>query len=585
MKNYTNLYSQNGETDAQNGARDAKDLHERDSNPVGDQESRDPIDAPVLAEPNHEPYRRRISNPARGLKKLLRNLVRKVKPPPTPEEIAQWDEKKRQKLLNTTLVEEAKVCCRRISKSLHELGYSYVRRDSNGNITTARYITWDFVESTEDAHWLHVDMRQWPYGINSDDLLGQGVINHISRSVGHKVNVRASPEAGIWFVVERASGMMGIPVHVPITDMWAKVPSTATALTVPIGMTNNRKVVWDSIDDMVHILVAGQTGGGKSTLINGWITTLITRNTPDQLRLLLMDMKAGLEFQFFSNLPHLLQIPDVQTDEGIITDPDQVAPALKWLVNVEAKKRLGMIRDSGHRDIKTYNARRAKKMPRIVAIIDEWAQARMGTGGKDAEHELAKALQLLRAAGIHIIVCTQTPSKEVLGVLARSNLPTRIAFSCAELTASILICGDNSAVGLAPAGRSIFKRYSGSHPVQVAWISEQMVKEIVSKVITGQSTATVTTAKHDVTMDEILEWALHENMGSLRWQEVYSHFAHRGITKNEILVNLKDIENSVIEINGNTYRIEAGAGSRPRRMVAVLDQSTEPTAEGLPTNA
>jgi len=578
---WRNILSQDGGAAAEHlQAKNVRDSQGRDSSPDGDIETSQPIDGPVLAEPNHEPYKRRIANPTRGLfKRLARYVKDTISPPPTPEEIARMSERNRARLLQKTLIDEAKIATRRISRSLHELGFSYVKRDANGNITKARYISFDFVESTEDAHWLHVDLSAWPYGINSDQLLQQDVINHISRSVGHKVNVKASPEAGIWFVIERASGMMGIPMHVPIADMWAKMPATSTKLTVPIGMTNNRKTVYDNLDDMVHTMVAGQTGGGKSTLVNGWITTLITRNSPEKLRLVLMDMKAGLEFQYYANLPHLLPIPEVKTDEGIITDPDNVAPALRWLVNVEARRRLELIRQSGHRDIKTYNVRRGHPLPRILVVIDEWAQARLGHGGKQAELELAKALQLLRAAGIHFVVCTQTPSKEVLNVLARSNLPTRVAFSCAELSASILICGDNSAIGLAPAGRCIYKRMTGTQPIQVAWISEQMVTDIVDKVNNGEAPNAIPLAKHDVTIDEILLWGLHENSGSLRVNEVFAHFTHRGIPKKEVETVLKEIENKTVELNGNFYKIEAGAGTRPRRLIAIQDQETDQPAK------
>lgn len=579
-----NINSQNIGTNAdQLQARDVAVLQSSDSNPNGDVEANSLIDGPVLAEPNHEPYRRRISNPIRGiLPKLARYLRNRISPPPTPEQIAQMSEKKRTALLEKTLKGEAQVATSRISKSLHELGFSYVKKDSAGNITKSRYIGFDFVESTEDAHWLHVDMSLWPYGVNSDAILQQDVINHISRSVGHKVNVKASPEAGIWFVIERASGMMGIPVHVPIADMWTRMPQTSTKLTVPIGLTNNRKTVYDNLDEMVHTMVAGQTGGGKSTLVNGWITTLIMRNSPDELNLVLMDMKAGLEFQFFANLPHLLKIPGVKTDEGIIVDPDEVAPAIFWLVNQESKRRLTLIRESGHRDIKSYNVRRKHPMPRILVIIDEWAQARLGSDGDKAELELAKALMLLRAAGIHFVICTQTPSKQVLNVLARSNLPTRVAFGCSEMSASILICGDNSAMGLSPAGRCIYKRVSGTQPVQVAWISEQHVTEIVNKVKTGQvQDAIGQVPSHDVAVDEMLSWALHENGGSLRKTELYSHFAHRGITQKEIGDTLSDLEGTTVELLGNLYRVDPGAGSRSRRLVAMSDQDTGTEKESI----
>lgn len=525
----------------------------------------DPNDAPVIPEPNEDPLRRRLANRDYGLIPAIMRQIRKRQPALTPAEIAEMDDLQRAKMLEKVLREEARVASERISNALDRMGFSYRRYNGEGELRKLQKVTFDTIVSTEDAHWLHVNMDRLPYGVNSSNIIDQRVLDDLGKSVGHKVNLRSSDEAGIWYIVERASGMMGIPVHVAIQDMWNRFPPAANGLTLPIGMTNNRKLVFEDLDDMVHILVAGETGGGKSNAQSVLISTLAMRNSPEHVQMLLLDMKAGMEFQYYEGLPHLLEVPDV-TKTGIIEDPDQVYPAFKWLLDREAKRRMEIIRGSGHRSISDYNVRRKKPMPRLLVVCDEWGTARLGNKGEEAERELSKAVMLLRAAGIHIIIGTQTPTKQVLGLLVRSNLPTKMAFNCSELSASVIIVGDNSALGL-PVGRCIFKRGGQRLAVQFPLISTEMIKSVVSGVKEGKFEVTPTRA-HDVTLEELLVWGLHNMGGSLRYPDLHKAFDHRGITRDEIAESLKKLDGQEVIVDGKLYFVEPGTGGRPRRLVA-----------------
>lgn len=572
---HADLWSRDADAASKAASLTAKAEISRDGGTVIDGSTSDPLDNLLIPEPNDDPLKPRIVSPDHGLKKIIRIIGERLNPPLNAAERAALDDQQRIKILNQVLLTEAKEAESRIKKALDNLGYSYVRKSGDGTVKGVTYVEFSPIIPTEDAIWLHVDMDRLPRGVNSSDLIRQDVLDHLGKSVQHKVNVRATDEAGIWYVVERASGMMGLPKHVAFSDMLARFPTSANSLTIPLGMTQNRKAVFYDLDDLIHVLVAGETGGGKSNSQAVFINTLAMRNTPEMLQMLLMDMKAGMEFQFYDGLPHLLAIPDV-TKTGIIEDPDLVFPAFSWLLKVEAKRRMVLIRGSNHRSISDYNTRRKDPLPRLLVVCDEWGTARLSSHGKQAEQELAKAVMLLRAAGIHILIGTQTPTKEVLGLLVRSNLPTKIVHNCNDISASVLIVGDASAMSL-PVGRAIVRRGGLKQAVQVPYLSEHAIKQIVDDIKSGKHQAEVKKT-HDVTLEEMLAYGLQNMAGSLKYQDVHKAFAHRGITRDEVVEALRALDGKDATVEGKLYRVEPGAGSRPRRLIAVEN------TEG-PTNA
>lgn len=533
----------------------------------------DPIDSPLIPEVNEDPFRRRIANRKRGLINWLKKQLGAEPRQPTMAEIAEMDDQQRLKLLEKTLRDESQIAAERLSNALDRMGFSHRRYNGEGELRKLQKVRFDFVLSTEDAHWLHVNMDRLPYGVNSSSIIEQRVLDDLGKAVGHKVNLRATDEAGIWYVIERASGMMGIPIHVYIQDMWRRFPASANSLTLPVGMTTNRKLVYESVDTMVHALIAGETGGGKSNAQNTIISTLISRNSPSQLQMLLMDMKAGLEFQFYEDVPHLVKIEGV-TDSGIIEHPDKVYPAFEWLINKEAARRMSIIRAAKHRSIDDYNIRRKRPMPRMLVVCDEWGIARLGSKGKEAEIELSKSVMLLRAVGIHIHIGTQTPTKEVLGLLVRSNLPTKIAFNCNELSASTIVVGNSLAMGL-PVGRAIFKRGMQTVAVQWPYISEEMVKSIVASVREGRPSVQIEDEKTYLAKEEILSFGLHALGGGLQEREIYKHFSARGVSQIEVRRILQEVEGQEVIVDGKLYIVQPGAGTRPRTLVAKQESENE----------
>ncbi len=182
-----------------------------------------------------------------------------------------------------------------------------------------------------------------------------------------------------------------------------------------------RPIVAD-LAKMPHMLVAGQTGSGKSVMINTFLTSLLYRNTPSDLKLILIDPKQ-VEMAPYNDIPHLLT--------PVINEPEKCISALKWAV-AEMERRLRTMAEVGRRNIGEYNSlKKEEGMPYIVIVIDELADLMM-MAARDVEALIVRLAQKARAAGIHLVLATQRPSVDVITGLIKANVPARIAFTVAS---------------------------------------------------------------------------------------------------------------------------------------------------------
>jgi S-DNA-T family DNA segregation ATPase FtsK/SpoIIIE len=173
---------------------------------------------------------------------------------------------------------------------------------------------------------------------------------------------------------------------------------------------------------MPHLLVAGQTGSGKSVMINTFLTSLLYHNSPSDLKLILVDPKQ-VEMAPYNDIPHLLT--------PVINEPEKCISALKWAV-AEMERRLRAMADVGKRNIIEYNNfKKEEGMPYIVIVIDELADLMM-MAARDVEALIVRLAQKARAAGIHLVLATQRPSVDVITGLIKANVPARIAFTVAS---------------------------------------------------------------------------------------------------------------------------------------------------------
>jgi S-DNA-T family DNA segregation ATPase FtsK/SpoIIIE len=195
-------------------------------------------------------------------------------------------------------------------------------------------------------------------------------------------------------------------------------------LAIAIGKDINGDFIVGDLAKMPHLLIAGQTGSGKSVGMNGFILSLLYKNTPSELRMIMVDPKQ-VELGAYDGIPHLLT--------PVINSPDKALNALKWWV-AEMERRYSTLKPVWARNLEEYNAKMSQKdkMPVIVIIIDELADLMMSGNKKEVESAITRIAQKARAVWLHMILATQRPSVDVITGLIKANVPSRVAFTVAS---------------------------------------------------------------------------------------------------------------------------------------------------------
>lgn len=258
-------------------------------------------------------------------------------------------------------------------------------------------------------------------------------------------------------------------------------------LSFAIGKDIAGQAVVGELNKMPHLLVAGQTGSGKSVMINTLLCSLLYRNAPSDMKLILVDPKQ-VEMAPYADIPHLLT--------PVIVEPEKTISALKWAVN-EMERRYSLLAEEKVRDIKSYNDKVKNKtvgvpdedgnvqqvdeghMPYVVIVIDELADLMM-VAARDVEALIVRIAQKARAVGIHLVLATQRPSVDVITGLIKANVPARIAFTVASQVDSRTILDQIGAEKLLGQGDMLMKTASMPKPkrIQGAWVMDQEVLKI-----------------------------------------------------------------------------------------------------------
>src|SRR3990167_7112139 len=234
-------------------------------------------------------------------------------------------------------------------------------------------------------------------------------------------------------------------------------------LSVILGRDTASKPVIVDIAKMPHCLIAGTTGSGKSVLINAIITTLLFRNSPDELKLILIDPKR-VELTNFNDIPHLLT--------PVITEPEKILSSLKWAM-AEMDRRYKLFQSVGVRNIQGYNEMSGYvALPYIVIVIDELADLMM-FAPVEIEDAITRIAQLARATGIHLVVATQRPSVDVITGLIKANIPCRIAFNVSSMVDSRVILDGPGAEKLLGRGDMLFLPPDASKPMRIQGVFVQ----------------------------------------------------------------------------------------------------------------
>jgi len=243
-------------------------------------------------------------------------------------------------------------------------------------------------------------------------------------------------------------------------------------LEVPLGLDVSGSVRGHTISKMPHVLIAGTTGSGKSVVLNAWITAMLFRTKPEELRFIMVDPKR-VELSVYNGIPHLMT--------EVIVEPEKILSALKWTVG-EMESRYKEFAKVGARNLEGFNEMEGvEKKPYIVFIIDELADLMMFAPG-DAEDLITRIAQMARATGIHLILATQRPSVDVITGLMKANIPTRLAFNVSSLVDSRVIIDTPGAEKLMGKGDMLFLPPDQAKPrrMQGPLVTDKEIQDLVS---------------------------------------------------------------------------------------------------------
>ncbi|MEN6410306.1 MAG: DNA translocase FtsK, partial [Anaerolineaceae bacterium] len=255
------------------------------------------------------------------------------------------------------------------------------------------------------------------------------------------------------------------------TEAFQKIQSP---LAIALGRDVSGQPVAADLARMPHLLIAGTTGSGKSVCIAALVTCLVANNTPDDLRLAMIDPKM-VELVRFNGLPHLLG--------KVETDLDRILGVLKWAL-VEMDHRYRLLEQAKARDLDNYNRKMERRkqptLPRIVVLIDELADLMMSAPDQ-TEHSLVRLAQMARAVGIHLVVATQRPSTDVVTGLIKANFPARISFTVASSVDSRVILDTTGAETLLGRGDMLFLNPEVGNPqrAQGVMVADPEIEHVI----------------------------------------------------------------------------------------------------------
>lgn len=437
---------------------------------------------------------------------------------------------------------EARAIARLMSNRLSQLSFDYIKTVYMGEGEKWRkkeLVKFSHIEIDRDQYRFRVDSNRLPRGkgINEIAMTQDEVIVGLSMTVQKPVSFHMEPGVGLWYLVDREHGLGNIPVLCEYKDIANEVPQKRDAgiLTIPIGQAAGRQTLFINLrrETTAHFLIGGTTGGGKSSLLHAIVCHLIQQD-PERVKLVLFDFKMVEFTRFYSGVPHLYW--------DIITKSEDFGHGINEMFDV-VQQRYNMMQSVGVTDIDQYNVKAHEKMPYIVIIVDELALVMddptiPSRDKKQIVHAMSKVASLGRACGVHLILCTQRPDSNTLPGLVRACCPGRVAFACSSVDESKIVIGNGDAAFRheVPVGRGILSYYRFRIPFQAVWIGQDKRHELAGGIKAGTINPLNPTRRmnHDVTIQELAQYAMDNLDGVFHQKLLYEHFCDRGITQPDI---------------------------------------------------
>ena len=336
---------------------------------------------------------------------------------------------------------EANQYARAIIAELNRKGICYVRKYKDGGQELETVNFGKKLRFLPDR--VELEVAKVPYGWDYKDLKKPEVLENLSTALRREVEVRHGKGEGFVFVVRRFK--INAKANFKFTDLKppASYNAKKTPLFIPIGRDENGRQIWDDLALFPHCLVGGTTGGGKSFETHGVLCWIISNADPQDVQMVIVDLKDGVEFKRYTGIPHLL-FP-------VAYDHDSAYERLMW-INQEIERRAELFRTYDANNLDTYLIRSGKFLPRVLFVIEEFANIAMFQDEEKREWAyrfIKDGAQRARSFGIHFWAVTQRPSVKVIDGDTRMNFPVRLAFRMAsDIDSRVILGNDLAAQGL-----------------------------------------------------------------------------------------------------------------------------------------
>lgn len=417
-----------------------------------------------------------------------------------------------------------------------------------------------------------------PYGVRVQDLISDETIEELSRACDRKVIlVPTDYSEGTWISVQRLQGMDGIPALISFSHLLRWIPDDRSKAPIIVGVGQHRHIHMINLADFPHFLVGGSSGGGKSNWVNTFICTLMWMMSPKEVRFILIDLKMGLEFGFYRNAVHL--------ERPIVTEAADAIETLKSVYNI-MRERMMQMAAHNVKDLTEWNkAFPSQQMPRLVVIVDEFAELRLSDekGISDEAERLARRIANLgRAAGVHLILCTQRPATDTISNGVKVNMSFIMGFRVQSEPQSRVLLNRGRADELPQIkGRGIYETGQQCETVQTPYIRNAEVIEAV-QIARGVAHELLVLKGIDpvLNFNALLKWVI--DRGGLLSKKVGDQLRDFGITAQmwrEFVLALEQ-QNNVIK-RGNKWFVKDMPPIPAGPLLLPAPTPTKPTGEPM----